>query len=251
MDIVKINHLIKKYNNKTVIKDISLKIESGEIFGLLGPSGSGKTTLVKHIVGIENATSGEVSVFNQLMPNRAIAKDIGYMGQNDALYEELTGYENLSFFASLYEIKQKDIKKKIISTFEMLDLSEDLHKKVNQYSGGMKKRLSLAIAIIHNPKILILDEPTVGIDPVLRQIIWKKFYEMRDNGTTLIVTTHIMEEIEKCDKAALIRNGHIMILDTICNLKAQTKSGKIEELFFTRRIEHENLKISNPHYSTV
>ncbi len=240
MDIVNIKQLMKKYNQKIVLKDIELKIKTGDIFGLLGPSGSGKTTIIKHIVGIEKATSGKVYVLDRLMPSHHVALDIGYMGQNDALYEELTGYENLRFFASLYDIKQKEIKSKIIQTFKILDLKNALHKKVSQYSGGMKKRLSLAIAIIHQPKLLILDEPTVGIDPVLRQSIWQKFNEMRKRGTTIIMTTHVMDEIDKCDKAALLRSGQIVACDTVSHLKDKTKSGRIEELFFAKENVYEN-----------
>lgn len=232
--LIEIKQLDKNFGTKKILKNIDFTINQGEIFGLLGPSGSGKTTLVKMISGIETSTSGEVKVLNTVMPNRLVAKDIGYMGQSDALYEDLTGIENIMFFASLHKIRGHHAKKRCEELLDILDLKDAKHKKVSHYSGGMKKRLSLIIAIFHQPKILILDEPTVGIDPVLRRSVWEQFYHMRNQGTTLLVTTHIMEEIEKCDRAALIQNGEIVEMGTISELKEKTDTKKIEELFFKK-----------------
>jgi ABC-2 type transport system ATP-binding protein len=235
-EVVSIQNVDRSFGKKSVLKNISLTIRKGEIFGILGPSGSGKTTLIKLIAGIDKCSKGEVTVFQQSMPNFTVLSMIGYMGQSDALYTDLTGFDNLSFFGSLYGLKGKKLKDRIQEVATIVGLQDALKKEVNQYSGGMKKRLSLAIAILHKPSLLILDEPTVGIDPVLRKQIWKQFNEMKDQGTTIIITTHIMEEAEKCERIGLIREGELIALDTVENLKAKTTTGKIEELYFEKEV---------------
>ena len=235
-NVVNIQNVDRSFGKKSVLKNISMSINKGEIFGILGPSGSGKTTLIKLIAGIDQSSKGDVTVFQQSMPNFTVLSKVGYMGQSDALYIDLSGYDNLAFFGALYGLKGKNLKNRIKEVASIVGLDDALKKEVHQYSGGMKKRLSLAIAILHNPSLLILDEPTVGIDPVLRKQIWKQFTEMKEQGTTIIITTHIMEEAEKCERIGLIREGELIALDTIENLKAKTTSGKIEELYFEKEV---------------
>ena len=158
----------KSFGKKTVLKNINLNIERGTIFGLIGPSGAGKTTIVKMLVGMDVADSGSVEVLQTKMPNLALLQQIGYMAQSDALYNELTGEENLKFFASLFKLSKHDQKQRIEYVANLVNLTEELSKRVSAYSGGMKRRLSHAISLIQNPMMLILDEPTVGIDPELR-----------------------------------------------------------------------------------
>lgn len=186
----------KSFKKHKVLHNINLDIFKGEIFGLLGPSGAGKTTLVKQLTGLETPTSGENYMFNEKLPSLKLISRIGYMAQSDALYEELTAKENLQFFAEIYGLKRKKQVNRIQEVMELVQLSNDLNKLVSNYSGGMKRRLSLAIALLHEPDILILDEPTVGIDPVLRKSVWEAFYELKKGGTTVIVTTHVMDEAE-------------------------------------------------------
>lgn len=221
----------KKIGKKEVLHNLSLQIEKAEIFGLVGPSGSGKTTLIKMIAGINESTTGDVIVFNTNMPNLNEMKRIGYMAQADALYEELSAYENADFIATMYGLKGKRKKERIEEIFELVQLSEHMKKQVQHFSGGMKKRLSLAIALLHEPEILILDEPTVGIDPLLRKSIWEKFYDLKKKGTTIIVTTHIMDEAEFCERLGLIREGNLVAIGTPEELKKQTSSGRIEDVF--------------------
>lgn len=235
-DVVQIHQVNRLFGKKTVLNNISMTIEEGEIFGILGPSGSGKTTLIKLIAGIDNCSSGEVLVFGKTMPDFIVLSSVGYMGQADALYTDLTGLDNLNFFGALYNLKGKDLKNRIQEVAEIVGLTDELNKSVNQYSGGMKKRLSLAIAILHKPTLLILDEPTVGIDPVLRKQIWNQFIEMKEEGTTIIITTHIMEEAEKCERIGLIREGELIALDKTQSLISKTKTGKIEDLFFENEV---------------
>ncbi|MGG1790458.1 ABC transporter ATP-binding protein [Bacillus mycoides] len=221
----------KKFGKKEVLHNLSLQVEKAEIFGLVGPSGSGKTTLIKMIAGINESTTGDVIVFNTNMPNLNEMKRIGYMAQADALYEELSAYENADFIATMYGLKGKRKKERIVEVFEFLQLSEHTKEQVQHFSGGMKKRLSLAIALLHEPEILILDEPTVGIDPLLRKSIWEKFYDLKKKGTTIIVTTHIMDEAEFCERLGLIREGNLVAIGTPEELKKQTSSGRIEDVF--------------------
>jgi ABC-2 type transport system ATP-binding protein len=229
--IVSIQNVTKVFGKQTVLQDINLEIHKGEIFGLLGPSGAGKTTLVKQLIGLDLPTSGAVDLFGKRMPSLDLIQGVGYMSQSDALYTELSAKENLEFFATLYGLKGKERKKRIDEVMEIVQLTEHLTKLVSQYSGGMKRRLSLAAALLHEPDLLILDEPTVGIDPVLRQSIWDSFYELKNKGKTLIVTTHVMDEAEKCDRLGLIRDGHLIAVGTPSQLKQQTNATTIEEAF--------------------
>ncbi|CAM4248794.1 ABC transporter ATP-binding protein [Bacillus manliponensis] len=221
----------KRFGKKEVLQSISLRVEQSEIFGLVGPSGSGKTTLIKMIAGISEATRGKVTALDIKMPNLSCMKQIGYMAQADALYEELSAYENADFIAMMYGVKGKEKKKRIMEVFELVQLLEHAKKQVQYFSGGMRKRLSLAMSLLHEPKLLILDEPTVGIDPVLRKSIWEKFYELKKQGTTIIVTTHIMDEAEFCERLGLIRDGKLIAIGTPDELKGRTASGRIEDVF--------------------
>ena len=229
---ISINNLSKAYGKTDVLRKVDLQIAEGEFFGLIGPSGSGKTTLVKMIVGIESSTNGTVEVLGKKVPNLKLLQNIGYMAQEDALYPELTGKENLSFFASLYKMKKSDLKKRIAYAANLVELTDELGKKVEAYSGGMKRRLSLAIALVHDPQILILDEPTVGIDPELRISIWRELMTLKnEQGKTIIITTHVMDEAEKCDRIAMVREGGILATGTPDELKTTYRAANLEEVF--------------------
>lgn len=228
---VSIKDVTKHFGKHVVLRNINLDILEGEIFGLLGPSGAGKTTLIKELSGLDTPTSGENIVLGQTMPKLEVINRIGYMAQSDALYEDLSAKENLQFFSSLYGLKGMKLKERIQEVMKLVDLTEHVNKLVSDYSGGMKRRLSLAIALLHEPELLILDEPTVGIDPVLRKKIWDAFYQLNEQGTTIIVTTHVMDEAEKCDRLGLMRDGSLIAVGTPSELKQHTNSATIEEAF--------------------
>lgn len=231
MDI-EISGISKQFDKKEVLTDISLTIPSGNITCLLGPSGSGKTTLIRLLVGAIAAERGEIKIGGVRVPNLKLMNKIGFMPQNDALYTDLPGEDNLRFFAGLQGMKKQEVDNRVTEVLRLVDLEADRKKYVINYSGGMRKRLSLAAALIHEPDVLLLDEPTVGIDPVLRRTIWRQFGALKKAGKTLIVTTHVMDEVTECDKAALIYNGKLIHYDTITALSAKTANGKVEELFF-------------------
>lgn len=236
--MIEINEIEKYFQKNKVLDNISLYIETRDIFCLLGASGSGKTTLLRIIMGAIPSNNGTVNINGTRVPNKSLLSLIGFMPQNDALYEELSIWDNLKFFAGLHKLKHNQFKTNAEELLKIVGLFEEKKKLVRNCSGGMKKRISLAIALLHHPKLLLLDEPTVGIDPVLRKKIWNYLKQLKNNGTTILVTTHVMDEVTECDSAALLRNGKLLAVDTIENLIALTPNKKIEDLFFMENTIH-------------
>lgn len=226
--LLHLQDLEKSFGRQIVLDHVGFDLQPGEIIGLIGPSGAGKSTMIKTMLGIEKADSGMALVLDHTMPNRHILGDIGYMVQSDALYEALSGQENLEFFGQLKGLSRKVLKDDIA---QVVDLTEHLNKAVSGYSGGMKRRLSLAIALLGSPQLLILDEPTVGIDPSLRKKIWQELMALRDKGVGILVTTHVMDEAELTDKVGLLLGGKIIAFDTPKNLKEGYGVSSIEEVF--------------------
>lgn len=230
---INLSGINKSFGQQQVLKDIDLQIPFGQIYGLLGPSGCGKTTMVKIMVGILEYNSGQATVLDTLMPDLAIMGKIGYMAQADALYTSLSADENLNFFGSIYGMSGSELKRRIPEVMEIMSLGDDISKPVYAYSGGMKRRLSLAIAILHNPPVLVLDEPTVGIDPLLRQTIWAELNRLCAGGATILVTTHVMDEAEKCHNLAMMREGRIIARGTAADLQAEIGASSLEEAFIS------------------
>jgi ABC-2 type transport system ATP-binding protein len=233
--MIKLRQVSKQFGRQPVLKQVDLSIRAGEIFCLLGPSGAGKTTLIRLICGAIPVDSGEIIVDDVRMPSLSVIRSIGFMPQNDALYSDLTGLENLIFFGGLYHIKRKELKERCKDVLRLVGLSDEANKLVSNYSGGMKKRLSLAATLLHDPSILILDEPTVGIDPVLRRTIWEEFERLKAEGKTILVTTHVMDEVKNCERAGLLYGGHLIACGTVPELLAGTASGSLEELFINAK----------------
>jgi ABC-2 type transport system ATP-binding protein len=231
--VIEIKDISKSFGSTKVLQNVNLTALSGEILCLLGPSGAGKTTLIRLITGALDADSGTICFDGERIPTMASIKKVGYMPQNDAVYNDITGYDNLMFFGRLQGLSGQPLKDRALDMLALVNLLEDKNKLVMNYSGGMKKRLSLAVALLHDPEILVLDEPTVGIDPLLRKTVWDKFELLAQSGKTIVISTHVMDEAEKCKKAALIYAGSIIENDEVVSLKAKTRSGSLEELFFS------------------
>ncbi|MCL2137727.1 MAG: ABC transporter ATP-binding protein [Coriobacteriia bacterium] len=198
---------------------------------MLGPSGSGKTTIVNLIVGSITKTAGTISVLGQAAPPQSARKDMGFMPQSEALYNDLTANENLRFFGALYGMNRKQMDSAIPKALSQVHLSDEGKKVVSSFSGGMKRRLSLAIALIHEPRLLVLDEPTVGLDPKHRVELWKSFYALAGNGAGLLITTHVMDEALGCDQLVMIHDGRVIAQGTPPELIALADTSSLEEAF--------------------
>jgi ABC-2 type transport system ATP-binding protein len=223
------------FDHRPALIDASLDVGSGSIVGLLGPSGAGKTTLIRCIAGLLRPQAGRVEIEGRRVPDRSLAPRMGYMAQEDGLYPDLSGEQNLRFFASLYGLRGAAAREAIAGVFALTRLTGEERKKVKNYSGGMRKRLSLAVALVHAPTLFILDEPTVGIDPVLRAEFWEKFRSLRDAGSTILLSTHVMDEADRCDRLALIFEGRLLAYGTPAEVRSATGTATTEEAFLTLR----------------
>ncbi|ERJ78055.1 ABC transporter ATP-binding protein [Streptococcus sobrinus] len=231
--------LHKAFGSQMVLDRVSLTLAKGEILGLIGPSGAGKSTLIKTMLGMEKSDSGQALVLDKQMPNRHVLGRIGYMAQSDALYESLTGLENLEFFGQMKGLMHKDLAQAIAHVVKVVDLQDSLKIYVSAYSGGMKRRLSLAIALLGNPELLVLDEPTVGIDPALRREVWKELRTIRDQGRSIIITTHVMDEAGLTNRVALLLAGKIIACDEPQKLKESYGVDSIEDVFLEAEASEE------------
>lgn len=220
---IKAENLVRKFGNFTAINDVTLNIPKGSIYGFLGPNGSGKSTIIRMFTGLLTPTSGHVEVLGLNIPQDAdkLRLKIGYMTQKFSLYEDLSVEENLIFIGTIFGIDQTDIQKRCHEQMEKFELNS-LHKqRVRGMSGGQKQRLSLAAATMHNPELLFLDEPTSAVDPENRRDFWEKLFDLSEAGTTILVTTHYMDEAERCHRLAILESGILRADDTPENLMKQ------------------------------
>ncbi|MGX7043032.1 ABC transporter ATP-binding protein [Leuconostoc holzapfelii] len=234
-DVLELQQITKSYGGRTVLDAVNLKLPAGELMGLIGPSGSGKSTVIKLALGMAQADAGVAHIFDIQMPDRQSLGKIGYMAQSDALYEALSGYDNLKFFAQMRDIRVVDEEIKRVAT--IVNLTDALDQQVKGYSGGMKRRLSLAIAFLGEPEFLILDEPTVGIDPALRRQIWDELRRQQAQQKTILITTHVMDEAEKVDRVVLLFDGRIIADDSPAALKARYDVSTVEQVFLKAEVE--------------
>jgi ABC-2 type transport system ATP-binding protein len=229
MDLVVETHdLHKHFGDIRAVDAVDLSVQSGEIYGLIGPNGSGKTTLIRLILGLLLPTSGSVRVLGEVVPNKTILAQIGYMTQASALYEELTVRENVAFFADMCGRYDRAWRDEVI---ELVDLQDRSGSLVRTLSGGLRQRTSLACTLAHRPRLLLLDEPTVGVDPQLRATFWSYFRHLADTGVTLIISSHVMEEAERCDRLGFMRQGKLLAEGTPAHLRNQRGTRNLEEAF--------------------
>lgn len=221
MNSVEIKDLNKSYGKFSVLKNISLEVPQGSIYGLIGPNGAGKTTLIKAMVGALKLNSGTISVLGKDPLNNSweLRRQIGYMPQSASLYGDLSAKQNIAFFGKAQNVKGLD--KEVEKILEFTELSHRANDPVRNFSGGMQKRVSLACALIHAPKIIFLDEPTAAVDPHLKQRSWELFRKLSNEGVTIFVSTHLMDEALLCDKICILREGEILAIDTPRNFLAR------------------------------
>ncbi len=216
----------KSFGAYKALNGVNLRVRQGEIYGLLGPNGAGKTTLIRLICGLLAAHSGSVTVLGQRMPNVAVLRHIGYMTQQAALYPALSVEENVTFFAAINGAEEG-----VKDALELVHLQDRRGSVVATLSGGLRQRCSLACALVHRPELLLLDEPTVGIDPQLRVQFWESFRQMAASGTTIIVSSHVMDEADRCQRLGLIQYGRLLAEGSPADIRAQGGSQNLEEAF--------------------
>jgi len=219
---IEVDKVLFSYNNLKAVDELSLRVPKGISFGLLGPNGAGKTTLIRLLVGLLKPKSGSVRILRQT-PSREIAHLTGYMPQLHSLYAELSAIQNVDFFARIYRLTNKtERSRRVEEAIRLVGMWERHNDAVMKLSGGMKQRVSLACAIVHNPPLLFLDEPTVGLDPELRVTFWKYFASLTKQGTTLIISSHTMDDAAHCDRLAFMRDGKVIALGSPAELRAAT-----------------------------
>lgn len=230
---VEIKNLKKVFGNLTAVNGISFDIKKGEIFGLLGPNGSGKSTTIRMLCGVITPTEGEGTVLGYDLRNDSekIKSNIGYMSQHFSLYGDLTVNENLDFYGNIFGMNKQDIHKRKAELIEMANLRGKENALARTLSGGWKQRLALGCALIHNPSLLVLDEPTAGVDPVSRREFWKTITELSTQGVTILVTTHYMDEASVCDRIGFIYNGDIISINTPEGHYSELGLDNIEDIF--------------------
>ncbi|MFB6254939.1 MAG: ABC transporter ATP-binding protein [Halobacteriaceae archaeon] len=234
-----VNQLRKEFGSVTALNDVSLSINGPKILGIAGPNGSGKTTLIQCLLGLVSPTEGEIMVggTHPMSFNADDRRQIGYMPQHTAIYSDLTVRENVSFFAQLYDVK--DRASAVNRSLSFVDLTDRQDSKINELSGGMIRRTSLACALVHDPDILFLDEPTVGLDPELRASMWQGFRQHRDDDTIVVVSTHYLDEVRHCDEVLFLRDGQVLALDTPEAFLNMTDTDDLEDAFLALLEENE------------
>lgn len=246
MYILKLDNVVKEYESNQVVKGISLNVKEGEIFGLLGPNGAGKSTTIKMITGLANKTSGEIIYDNDVKSILKWKKNIGLVPQDLEIYYDLTAYENVEFFCSLYGFKGKKLKERVMKALDFVSLTDVKDKKAKTFSGGMKRRLNIACGIAHRPKLIIMDEPTVGIDPQSRNNILESVKRLKQDGATIIYTSHYMNEVEElCDNIAIMDYGKVIAMGTSEELKDSVKDHNTYFIEIDKEVENLEEKLLN------
>jgi len=234
-------HLVRRFGTFTAVNDVSFTVQKGEIFGFLGPNGSGKTTVIKMLTGLLPLSDGEATVqgIDVRKDPETVRENIGYMSQNFSLYSDLTVQENLTFYGRIYGLNEQNLRRRIDEIVQLNGLAPYYKRLAAQLSGGWKQRLALGCAMLHEPKLIFLDEPTAGIDPVARRQLWDLLFDLSAHGITFFVTTHYMDEAEYCHRLALMYNGKIVAMDTPAALMKAAGKGSMEEVFVSTIEEEE------------
>lgn len=228
--VIHVENLTRRFGDFVAVDHINFEVEAGEVVGYLGPNGSGKTTTIRMLLGLLEPSEGKATVlgFDAFRQTEEVRSRAGYMSQKFALYDDLTVWENLTFYGGVYGIRDKA---RIKATLEQVGLTGHDSTLTRSLSAGWRQRLALGIALVHQPKLLFLDEPTSGVDPTARRAFWDLIYELAEGGVTIMVTTHYMDEAEYCERVGIMRDGKLLAMDTPLNLKAKVVPGDVWEVF--------------------
>jgi len=229
LPVIYVENLTRRFGDFTAVDHINFEVNEGEVVGYLGPNGSGKTTTIRMLLGLLEPNEGEATVlgFDAFRQSEEVRKRAGYMSQKFAIYDDLTVQENLTFYGGVYGITDKA---RIAQTIDLVGLNGHESTLTRSLSAGWRQRLALGISLVHEPKLLFLDEPTSGVDPTARRAFWDLIYELADNGVTILVTTHYMDEAEYCERVGIMRDGKLLAMDTPSNLKRDIIPGDVWEV---------------------
>ena len=233
MNSITVTNLSRNFGNFTAVDNITFDVKKGEIFGFLGANGAGKTTTIRMLCGLLKPTSGTASImgYDIINQDNEIRKHIGYMSQKFSLYEDLTVIENMELFGAIYGMDKKMLKRRMLNIISGLKMRDFVNKRVVHLPLGQRQKLAFSTAILHTPKIVFLDEPTSGVDPLVRREFWNMIYQAASEGMTILVTTHYMDEAEYCNRLCIMSNGKIKIIGNPSELKHQTNSDSIDTVF--------------------
>lgn len=229
--VVRAEGLVKRFGKRTALNHLSLAVKQGQLYGLAGPNGAGKTTLIRTLCGLLRPDEGSAHLLGWQMPSSRVRSQLGYMPQDFAVYNDLSVMQNLEFFGELYSLRRAQVHRRADELLDLVQLSDRRRDRVGSFSGGMRRRVSLAISLLHRPRLAFLDEPTAGVDPKLRRSFWDYFNNLADQGVTLIVTTHLVEEALRCDAVGFLMDGSLLTEGTPEGILSQTNTTNLDDAF--------------------
>jgi len=238
-EVIRASGLVKRFKRRTALDGLSLSIKQGELYGLVGPNGAGKTTLIRTLCGLLRPDEGEAHLLGWRVPSFRIQSQLGYMPQDFAIYDDLTVMQTLAFFGALYDLSRQDVQARGEELLELVQLTDRRDQRVGTLSGGMRRRVSLAVSLIHKPRLLFLDEPTAGVDPKLRRSFWDYFNQLAGQDVTLVVTTHLIEEATRCGMIGFLIRGRLLVQAPPQEILSQTGTDSLDDAFLVLQEQQE------------
>ena len=238
-EVIRASGLVKRFKRRTALDGLSLSIKQGELYGLVGPNGAGKTTLIRTLCGLLRPDEGEAHLLGWRVPSFRIQSQLGYMPQDFAVYDDLTVMQTLLFFGRLYDLSRQNTKARADELLELVQLTDRRDQRVGTLSGGMRRRVSLAVSLIHKPRLLFLDEPTAGVDPKLRRSFWDYFNQLAGQDVTLVVTTHLIEEAARCGVIGFLMRGRLLVQAPPQEILSQTGTDSLDDAFLVLQDQQE------------
>jgi len=238
-EVIRASGLVKRFKRRTALDGLSLSVKQGELFGLVGPNGAGKTTLIRTLCGLLRPDEGEAHLLGWRVPSFRIQSQLGYMPQDFAVYDDLTVMQTLRFFGALYDLSRQDVEARGQELLELVQLTDRRDQHVGTLSGGMRRRVSLAVSLIHKPRLLFLDEPTAGVDPKLRRSFWDYFNELAGEDVTMVVSTHLIEEASRCGLIGFLIRGRLLVQAPPEEILSRTGTDSLDDAFLALQEQQE------------